>query len=420
MQRKKKRRLKKKIKLFLLGFTLIGIFVGFYIVTKEEPIEDKIQEMKITGINQDFLQWLNKTYPSDFELFYEEYEKEYNERLWHKCFKQSYLVLEDQYNNVDEATIKTGNTITVLGDTAFPDNYFGGQKYDERKQGINGLLSKNITDYLKQQSLVIANAEFAIGEGGKPTPNKYYTFIGSKKRAEIFLEMNVDLVTLANNHVHDFGENVFKQTLDIYKEIGIDTVGAGMNLDEASQAQYYIINGYKFSFINANRSEKNILTPGATLDNPGVVRCYDPNHLISMIEKESKKADFVIPILHWGAENSHEIQDVLLETSHQYIDAGADAIIGHHAHVLQGIEYYKGKPIFYNLGNFLFDDDVEGGIVEINVNDSGKLDYEFMPIMQIDVYTDFLYNQERIKIINMMNEWGINAFIDEEGNVIEK
>lgn len=415
-------RVKKSVKIALASIGLVSSIGVYSVLTKEEIIpeptmEELIVDISIDGIEQDFLYWLNDTYPDDFVVFYNQYLEGYDQQIWHQCFEQSYLVLTDQYNEITESIVLEGNTVSVTGDVSFADNYYGGDKYDE--SGIEGMLSQEILDYFFDQSLVVANAEFAVGEGGTPTPDKYFTFLGSKDRAGIFLEMNAKLVTLANNHTYDYGEDVFPQTLAAYEEYGIESIGAGMNLDEASEAAYYVINGYKFAFVNANRSEKFILTPGATDESEGVVRCYDPEHFISMIEAEDEKADYVIAIIHWGLENYHDLEDVLLETSHMYIDAGADAIIGHHAHVLQGIEYYDDKPIFYNLGNFLFGrEKVEGGIASLEINDDGSIDYDFLPTLQDAVYTDFLYDQEALDVIEDMNSWSINAYIDEQGNVL--
>ncbi|WP_249029780.1 CapA family protein [Tannockella kyphosi] len=419
-------RMKKRGKVFI-GCVLLLISYGVYTLInsiefeEEVAIEELIVEMEIVNVDIDFLLWLNENYGEEFLVFYDCYLAGFEEVPWHECFGMSYLVLCDEYNGIEESIEVSGNTISFLGDVSFADNYDGGQAVDERGIGIEGVLSRDVLDYLFEQSLVIANAEFAVGEGGSPLEDKYYTFIGTSEKAALFQDMNVGLVTLANNHIYDYGGEVFSQTLEIYDDLGIETIGAGENIEEASQAAYYIVDGYKFAFVNANRSEKTILTPGATEDSAGVVRCYDPEYFISMIETEEEKADYVIAIVHWGTEYSEEIEDVMLETSHLYIDAGADAIVGHHAHVLQGIEYYDGKPIFYNLGNFLFNDKtLDTAIVTLEIEEDGSLEYIFLPCLQEDVFTNFVYDQDALDLIEKMNGWGINAYIDEQGNVLEK
>ena len=105
----------------------------------------------------------------------------------------------------------------------------------------------------------------------------------------------------------------------------------------------------------------------------------------------------------------------------QYIDAGADAIIGSHAHVLQGIEFYKNKPIIYNLGDFIFNSESkETGIFQIKLLNDGNMNYKFIPAYQSNEYTKILYNDEKQKVINNMNSWSINAIIDNDGIIKEK
>lgn len=410
--------------LVILGCTSCGIQKEDATEVVEESIVEKtdytalIDEMDLEGIEQGFLYWTYETYPEEFADFYELSIENYSENFWHECFGQSYLVLYDQFIDNDESIVKDGNTISFVGDIGFADNYMGGETYDERGEGALGLFSQEVLDYLEASSLVVANAEFAVGEGGTPMEGKTYTFLGGADKAAIFNEINIELVTLANNHIYDYGADVFTQTLEIYEELGIQTIGAGENIEEASEAVYYVINGYKFAFVNANRSEKNIMTPEATEDSSGVVRCYDPEYFISMIEEADENADYVVAIIHWGTEYSDVIEDVMLETSHYYIDAGADVIIGHHAHVLQGIEYYDGKAIFYNLGNFLFNDKtLDTGVVTLEIEDDGSLNYTFLAALQENVYTDFIYGESRLDLFDEINSWSINAHIDYEGNV---
>ena len=123
------------------------------------------------------------------------------------------------------------------------------------------------------------------------------------------------------------------------------------------QSNHFIVNGYKIAFVSATCAEKNIMTPGATKNSEGVFRCYDPTDMINLIKKLKETCDYVIPIIHFEKENSHELEDVQVSSARSYIDVGADMVVGPHAHTLQGVEIYKGKPIIYNLGNFLFNNE---------------------------------------------------------------
>lgn len=380
-----------------------------------------IEKLNIDNIDSDFINYLEEEYPKETEDFYLNYNEDtYDDEYFHETYNVSLIVLKDMYNGINN-TVKEGKTISYVGDVSLADNYFVGEAIDERGNGLESVMSKDVISYLNTQSLVVANAEFALGTGGTPLAGKTYTFKANPSRLSLFHDMNVELVTLANNHVYDYGEDVFNQSLELYKEYNINAIGAGKTIDEADDAAYYIINGYKFAFVNANRSEKNILTPGATETTGGVLRNYDPEYFISVIEKEKETADFVIALIHWGAESSHEIEEVLLETSHMYIDAGADALIGTHAHVLQGIEYYKGKPIFYNLGNFIFNGyKIDTALVTMEILDNKQINYYFKPALQENVYVDFLYNEESNTLIDKVNSWAINSYIDYNGLVTSK
>ena len=268
---------------------------------------------------------------------------------------------------------------------------------------------------------MIANNEFTISNRGEKIPGKLYSFRGKPERLSIYHEMGVDLVTLANNHVYDFGASAFEDLLTSLNDYHIPYIGAGKNLDEAMKPYYFVLNGYKFAFVNATRAEKNILTPGATEDTSGVFRCYDPTNLINLIKEVKQDSDYVVTLIHWGKEDSHELEDVQKETSKMYIDAGSDIIVGTHAHMLQGIEFYNNKPIIYNIGDFIFNNEVKDtGIFQMKLSNDGTFDYYFIPALQKDEYTSLLKDKEKQRVIDDMNNWSINATIDSEGKIKEK
>lgn len=381
-------------------------------------------------INKDFLEWIYKSYghKAIVKLNNEISNNTYSKNSWHNITGNSYLVLKDLFNNyydnINNYKIinKTGDvTLDFIGDVSLADNWYVMPKYDERNKKIFGILSEDTINELTKADITIANNEFTISDRGTKMPGKAYTFRASPKRIPIYEEMGVDLLTLANNHVYDFGEIAFNDMIDSLNEYNMPYIGAGKNINEAKKPYYFIINGYKISFVNATRAEKLILTPEATNTTSGVFRCYDPTNFINLIKEEKEKSDYVIALIHWGREDSHYLEQVQKDTSKQYIDAGADAIIGSHAHVLQGIEFYKNKPIIYNLGDFIFNSESkETGIFQIKLLNDGNMNYKFIPAYQSNEYTKILYNDEKQKVINNMNSWSINAIIDNDGIIKEK
>ena len=339
----------------------------------------------------------------------------------------SYTVLQDfyqkKYDSMDNVTVlenKSDNTISIVGDISLADNWAIMPKYDERGQGVLGILSPEVLQVMRDTDWMIANSEFTVSNRGNPMAGKLYTFRAKPERLEIYKEMGVDMVTLANNHVYDFGEEAFLDMLDAFQNASIPSIGAGHNLAEASRPYYLIIGGYKVAFFNATRAEKYILTPGATEESNGVFRCYDPTYLIQQIQTTKQESDYVIAILHYGKEGSHDLEEEQITSSRQYIDAGADIVVGHHAHTLQGMEFYQHKPIIYNLGNFIFNaEEDDTAIFQIKITEQGIDSYSIIPALQKNCYTDLLREDEKQRVIQDLNSWSSHTTITAEGQILE-
>ena len=441
---KKIKKRKKSNKIFLIIFIIIisGIILSFpkikekikpakeKEITKEELANNILNNINDELITNEFLYWINDNYKIDTLKKLDEYlnYNTYDSKIWHEITGNSFIVLNDLYNkkydnmnNVKIIDKKGDTTISFVGDVSLADNWYIMPKYDERKKGIYGILSEDTVKLMTESDIMVANSEFTISDRGAKMPGKYYTFRGSPKRIPIYDEMGVDLLTLANNHVFDFGETAFNDMIDSLNEYKMPYIGAGKNIDEAKKPYYFIINGYKIAFVNATRAEKIILTPEATSKTGGVFRCYDPTNFKNVISEVKKESDYVIALIHWGREDSHNLEQVQIDTSKIYLDAGADVIIGSHAHVLQGIEFYNHKPIIYNLGDFIFNDETKDtGIFQIKINNDGLMEYYFIPAYESNEYTKLLYDNEKQRVINNMNSWSINAIINNEGKITEK
>lgn len=159
-----------------------------------------------------------------------------------------------------------------------------------------------------------------------------------------------DCVTLANNHFYDFGESGVKETLITLDRFNISHVGGGMNIQEASQILYKEISGKKIAIINCCEHEFSIASAMKAGSNP-----LNPVRQYYAIQEARCNADNVIVIVHGGHEHFQLPSLRMVETYRFFIDAGADAVVNHHQHCYSGYEVYNGKPIFYGLGNFCFD-----------------------------------------------------------------
>lgn len=316
-----------------------------------------------------------------------------------------------------------GITMTFGGDISFADNW----QVMENMRATNSKLSDCISPYLieKMNKADIAemNNEFCFSDRGEPMEGKMWTFRAATKNVSYYAELGMDIVDLANNHCYDYGEIAFIDTLRTLRDAGIPYMGAGEDIKEASTPQYFIVEGRKIAYVAATRAEKVILTPEATEDTPGVLRCYEPAAFIEVIKEAKRNSDFVIANLHWGTEDSHDLEWVQKATARQYIDAGADLIVGAHAHCLQGVEYYKHVPIIYNLGNFWFSGyDIDTGLLSVTLQKkNNKLDLVFYPATQRDCKTTYVGGEaEGERILQNMRNFSINADFDENGVITEK
>lgn len=159
-----------------------------------------------------------------------------------------------------------------------------------------------------------------------------------------------DCVTLANNHFLDYGKEGVEQTITALDVNNIDHVGGGNNLEEASSILYRTVAGRTIAIINCCEHEFSIATESKAGSNP-----LNPIQQYNKIQEARKNADRVLVIVHGGYELFQLPSIRMVETYRFFIDSGADAVVNHHQHCLSGYEFYKGKPILYGLGNFLFD-----------------------------------------------------------------
>lgn len=310
-------------------------------------------------------------------------------------------------------------TLSFTGDVSLADNWYIAPEYDARG-GITGILGENMLETMQSSTFLVVNSEFTVSNRGTPLRGKMYTFRAAPERLAIYHEMGVDLATLANNHVYDYGKDAFLDMLDAFDAYEIPHIGAGRNFEEASKPYFVTIGGYKFAFLAGTRAEKNVMTPAATATDPGTFWCYDPSDMVAAIKSVRPEADFVIPIIHFGRENYHTLETAQVESAKAYIDAGADLVVGHHAHVLQGVEIYNGKPIIYNLGNFLFNEEtLDTALFQIVMDESGHMDFYLLPAVQSGEKTELLGpGAKKQQIIDDLNSWSVNATLDPTGKIM--
>lgn len=341
---------------------------------------------------------------------------------------------ENAENKTEEKVRRYDISLGFAGDICFGDNYIP-------MQHLKAIGSEDISDgidpryikIMKGMDLMWINNEFVYSLRGAPLPGKAWTFCGDPAHVSYLKDLGVDIVGLANNHTFDFGEESFLDTLSTLEDAGIPYVGAGRTMEQAGAPVYLQARGFKIAYVAASRAEYTIYTPEATDTKPGILWCYDNTRFLESIRTAAANADFVIALPHWGVEHSTELEDVQIDGAHAYIDAGADAVIGAHPHILQGIEYYKGKPILYSLGNFWFDDyDIDTLVAQLRIKgkkegpddtslENAKVELKLYPGTQTGVYTGLADTPEwKSRILQDLEDISINITIDEDGIVHER
>ncbi|MBI2862195.1 MAG: CapA family protein [Chloroflexi bacterium] len=240
-------------------------------------------------------------------------------------------------------------------------------------------LFANVETTIKQADIAFCQMEGIWSAKGAPQVHAGETVghaRGSPKYASILAEVGFDVVSVASNHSLDFGPDAFLDSIDSLRKADLVTCGGGKNLAEARKPAMLERKGVKVAFL----AYSSILPAGfaASIDKAGAapVRAstyYEPyeyqpgtpvkiitipnqqdlDNLVEDVRKAKREADVVIVSIHWGL---HHVPKTIAMyqpvVGHAAIDAGADLILGHHAHILKGIEVYKGKVIFYSLCNF--------------------------------------------------------------------
>jgi len=237
--------------------------------------------------------------------------------------------------------------ISFLGDTSLNNDY--NVLYEKGENPF-----EQISPELEKSDFVISNIEcFAKGEKGENI-NKIHRLKSNIKTFNYLKNINLSLVTTANNHIYDNLEDGYKRTIDFFNINKIDYIGSGYSKKKASREKVINIKGKKFCFLNYVTEDTNPMIP----DNANIKVNYFDEYKVKKDIRRNKDSDFIIILVHWGGrfEGCSYPDPKLKPLGQNLIDAGANLIIGHHSHTFQPFEIYKGKYIFYSLGNFCFSD----------------------------------------------------------------
>lgn len=323
------------------------------------------------------------------------------------------------YGGTSQAQAADNITLTFAGDILL-DGFVGEQI---SRYGVNFPFAK-VAPALQKADIAFANLETPVSIRGKAA-EKTFAFRSKPAALGGLGYAGIDGVTLANNHILDYGQVAMLDTLTHLDRYKIGYTGAGSNIDQAFKPYVKTVKGKQIAILGASRV---LSGPSwhAGKNSPGAASAYTAEPLLGAIKKSSKDNDYTIVYLHWNEEFKDYPEKYARTLAKQMIDSGADIILGAHSHCLMGIEYYKHKPIYYSLGNFVFNRSTRGGektllsmLANFTISKSG-ITNRITPVKIIGGQPNFMgeaYNKETIRL---MNQLSFNAKIAADGAVSEK
>lgn len=238
--------------------------------------------------------------------------------------------------------------ISFVGDIALNDYYIVAYKID-----LNPF--SNLQPVLASSDFVIGNLEcMAKGEQGENLLKKP-RLTTTVETLNYLNTLNVNIVSLANNHIYDHLEDGFLKTTRFLEENKIQYLGASLNKNRAAEPTIITQKDIKIGFLNYVTNDTN---PNLPSDAKVFLNVFDLDKAEDDIKRLKQKVDHIVILLHWGGRVEGGLYPDFDQPkiARKLIDTGADLIIGHHSHTIQPYEVYKGKYIFYSLGNFCFSD----------------------------------------------------------------
>jgi poly-gamma-glutamate synthesis protein (capsule biosynthesis protein) len=278
-----------------------------------------------------------------------------------------------------------------------------------------------MTKFIKTNRLAFCNLECPISATGEKR-KKLFAFKCDPGMASGLVSSGFNMFSIANNHTFDCGEKGLQETKQFIEKNGFFAAGAGSNATEAMKPRMININGLKIAFFAFTDIPVDLGKKEAGSSQPAMC---SREEVLMEIKKARSKFDVVIISYHWGEEYMRRPYLYQKQLAHDMIDNGADLIIGHHPHVIQGIEKYKNKFIIYSIGNYIFDqksdEETESFIFCCEFKQGGVYNPYLIPVKIYNCQPDFAHGKEFNKISNkiMKLSKGFNVkFINQANGLI--
>ena len=321
--------------------------------------------------------------------------------------------VEEVQEEIPEAETAKEITMVFSGDILLSSYVLNNYE----NSGIDGVVSEELLREMQNADLTMVNEEFPFSTRGTQAQDKQFTFRVDPSYVKILQEMGIDVVTLANNHALDYGTEALSDSFQTLDDAGIAYVGAGDSRERAAEAYITELGGKTFGFLAASRVIPEV---SWNIDNqqPGMLCTYDSTALCEAIKKAKENCDYVAVYVHGGIERENMPQDYQRQLGKAYIDAGADIAIGSHPHVLQGIEYYNGKPIVYSLGNYIFNQSIEKTmLLKVTVSPENETMLQIIPASASGAKTQKMDADSSAELYQFMEEISFGVSVTEDGMI---
>jgi Putative enzyme of poly-gamma-glutamate biosynthesis (capsule formation) len=278
------------------------------------------------------------------------------------------VVQHEQVKNPQDPTV----TLIFGGDVTLSDHF-------------KDVIAKNyslpfaqLPEY-RDADLAMVNLENPLTRSTLRRPNKQFNFKADPEAVKVLTEGGIDIVNLANNHTMDYEEPGLVETMATLDQAGIKAVGAGQDIKQARRPTIIEVKGQRIAYFGYYDADFHAATESLAGTNPG----YN-DRVAADIKAIRDQVDWVVVNYHWGVELAEYPGDWQIDLARFTIDQGADVVIGHHPHTLQGAEIYKGRPIVYSLGNFIFGGnsrtDYDTAVLRVALNSNRQMRVEFLPV----------------------------------------
>ena len=391
-------------------------------------------------IDEGFMSFVTAEYGGDAIETIAAYANFLTPEVWFETTGKSIHVLWNEYCQITgldenenilymESASDDEFVMDFSGDLSLAENVGTTEYMNHQINGITDCFSEDLLEEMRSADFFMINNEFAYTSYSGALKGKTYTFKAAPGNLSLLNEIGVDAVGIANNHVYDYDETGFLDTLATLKKGAMPFVGAGKNLDEASKPIYIIANGRKIGILAATQIERTKdFTKEADDHSGGVLKCLKPQYFNQLIAKTKRKCDILIVFVHWGTEGVRNYGSDQRSLARGFVESGADAIIGGHTHCLQTVEFMDNVPIYYSLGNYYFSvsksmpNAYNTGLAQLRVQRDGSLQSYFIPARFDSGVTRGLNKKDDAygDIINDLNSLSNSATIDEDGLITKK